>query len=213
VSDFDPAGWTRFERFLADHLPVLAADLAPPPTHGALDALAEASYLDLHAALAPLYGCHDGQRSPAPGLFFGLRFLPLAEAADEWRRWAGMIHDDPALLADIPVTSHPDGAVQTVYFSAAWMPFATDGAGNGLAVDLEPGPAGTPGQVVSFGADESVRRVLAPSAEAFVDWCAEACDSGLATVAPDPDAPGGHALHVGGASNLLDAAPALFGGR
>lgn len=211
MSDLDSAGWTRFERFLADHLPVLAADLAPPAAPADLDALAEATGLDLQGALAPLYDRHDGQTSPVPGLFFGLRFLPLAEAANEWSRWTGMIHDDPALLADIAVTSRPDGAVLPAYFSPAWMPFATDGAGNGLAVDLDPGSAGTAGQVVSFGADESVRRVLAPSAGAFIDWCADACESGLATVAPDPDAPGGLALHVGGAAHLLDAAPALFG--
>ena len=200
--------WTRFERFLAEHLPALC--LAPPAAPRALDAFARAAGRGAVGALASLYRRHDGQEGEAPALFFGLRFLPLAEVGDEWSRWSAMVEHDPSLLADIAVASHPAGAVQPVYYSPAWLPFAADGAGNGLAVDLAPGPDGRPGQVIGFGADEAVRRVLAPSAEAFVEWCARACETGLATVAPDAGAPGGLALHIGGAAHLLDVAPALF---
>ena len=208
--DVDGA-WSRLEAALADAVPSLLADLAPPASATNLDALAERTDLDVRLALDDLYGHHDGQRSPTPGVFFGLQFLPAAAAADEWSRWASMVQDDPALVSDVVVQSEPVGDVQPVYFSPSWVPFAVDGAGNGLAVDLAPGPGGVTGQVISFGADETVRRVLAPSVAAFLAWCASAWESGEATVVDDPDAVGGQAPRIRGASHLLDVADELFG--
>ncbi|WP_420454824.1 SMI1/KNR4 family protein [Rubrivirga sp.] len=205
--------WDRFERFLAEHLPVLAADLAAGTSEAGLDAVAEHVGAASPDPFAALYRRHDGQRSPAPGLFFGLRFLPSSEAARERDRWASLLHDDPALATDIEVTAVPPRAVAPVYASPAWVPFASDGAGNHLAIDLGPGPEGTPGHVISFGADEATRYVLALSAAHFLDWCARQCDGGRAEVAPDPDAPGGLGLRLAGGQTLLDAVPSLFGPR
>ena len=206
-----PQAWARLERWLADSLPTLAADLAPGIADADLDALAQHTGLTLPDALQAIYRRHDGQRNPVPGLFFGLRFLPAREAGEEWGRWTDLLQDDPALTADVAVDSHPEGAVQPVYFSDAWLPFASDGAGNGLAVDLAPGARGTVGQVITFGADEPTRVVLSPSAAHFVGWCAQTCESGGAAVVSDPGAPGGQALLLAGGRNLLDAMPALFG--
>lgn len=203
--------WTRLEAALADLVPALPAALAPPATTEALDALSEKTGRDVRPALADLYDHHDGEPDDAPGLFVGLRFLPAAEAADEWARWSEMIHDDPSLVADIAVTARPEGAVQPVYFSDAWIPIAADGAGNGLAVDLDPGPDGSTGQVISFGADEPTRTVLAPSAAAFLEWIAESIADGTITAADEPDAPGGKVLAIGASRHLLDVLPTLFG--
>ena len=203
--------WARLDALLAARLPALAADLAPGAAPAALDALGGRTGLALPETLRALYAGHDGQRGAAPGLFFGLRFLPAADAGDEWDRWASLLRDDPTLAATIAVTASPAGAVRAVYADPGWLPIATDGAGNGLAVDLAPGPAGTPGQVISFGADEPVRRVLAPSALHLARWCADALASGRATVEDRPEAPGGQGFRIGAATNLLDALPALVG--
>lgn len=202
------AAWARFERWLGDHLPALADDLADGAAEADLDALAERTGLALPDAVRAVYRRHDGQRTPVPGLFFGLQFLSAREAGDEWGRWAELVRGDPALTDDVDVTASPEGAVRPVYFSEGWLPVASDGAGNHLAVDLDPGPAGTAGQVVTFGADEPVRLVVAPSVADFVGWCARVCEGGEATVVPDP---GGRALLLSGGRTLLDAAPALFG--
>lgn len=204
------AVWTRLEHWLADHLAALANDLAPSATEADLEALADRTGLALSEDLRAVYRRHDGQQSPVPGLFFGLRFLSASEAGDEWARWAELLRDDPDLAADVTVDSVPEGAVRPVYFFESWLPVATDGAGNGLAVDLDPGPNGTPGQVITFGADEPTRRVVAASLPDFVGWCAQTCEAGEAAVVPDPGAPGGQALLLAGAVNLLDAAPQLF---
>ena len=203
--------WSRLEHALAALVPAISTSLAPPASTADIEALAARTGRDVHGALHGLYGAHDGQPDDAPGLFVGLRFLPATEAADEWSRWSSTIHDDPSLVTDISVTSQPDGAVQPVYFSDGWIPVATDGAGNGLAVDLDPGPQGTAGQLVCFGPDEPTRTVLAPSALAFLDWLSAAIEAGTITSAAEPDAPGGMVLAVGSATHLLDALPTVLG--
>lgn len=201
------AAWTRFERALDARLPALHAALAPPSGADALAALADTAGAALAEAAAALYARHDGQRSPAPGLFFGLHFLSAAEAAREWQRWADLLADQPEIIHEVTVRAHPEGAVQPVYASAAWLPFASDGAGNHLALDLAPGASGTPGQVITFGPDEAVRYVLAPSVAAFLDACADALETGRAEAAADPDAPGGVALRLAGAAHPFDVLP------
>lgn len=197
--------WPRLEAFLAARLPRLRDDLAPGADESTLDALARRTGRALPEALQALYRGHDGQHGDAPGLFFGLRFLSAAEAGEEWYRWADLLAGDPSLAPAITVTAQPEGAVQAVYATPDWLPFAADGAGNHLAVDLAPGPDGKPGQVVTFGADEPVRRVLAPSALDFLAWFADVCERGRAVVAPDAAAPGGQVLRLPEASHLLDA--------
>lgn len=205
------SAWLRPSALLADRFPALAADLNPPASSADLAALADRVGADSTEALTPLFGARDGQRNEAAGLFFGLQFLSAAEAVNEWGRWMSVLADDPALATDIKVSSLPEGAVKPTYYDAGWIPFAIDGAGNGFAVDLDPGPNGTVGQVISFGVDESLRRVLAPSAEAFLQWFAEAIESGLASVSDDAAAPGGKCLRLAGASHPLDVADQVFG--
>ncbi len=203
--------WDRIERFLAEHLPTLADDLRAGATANDLHALAEPTGRALPDGALVLWRRHNGQQHPTPGLFFGLQFLSTAEAADEWGRWASLLRDDPALAEGIEVAAHPEGAVRPVYASEAWVPFASDGAGNHLALDLDPRPAGTVGQVISFGADEPTRYVLAPSVGLFLDWCARTCAGGGAEVVADPNARGGASLLLRSGVSLLDALPALVG--
>ena len=200
--------WARIEAVLRARVPALHAALAPPAAPARLGALADRVGRALPDGVRDLYAHHDGQRTPTPGLFFGLQFLSVQQVGDEWERWTRLLREDPALIRDIAVTAIPDGAVKPVYASESWLPFASDGAGNHLAIDLAPGPEGTPGQFINFGADESVRTVLASSPAAFLHWVADAAEAG--TVVADSGAEGGLGLRVAGGSTLLDALPELF---
>ena len=115
-----------------------------------------------------------------------------------------MRRDDPDLATSLPVTSDPEDAVAPVYVDAGWLPITTDGSGNHLAIDLAPGPNGTPGQVIVFGPDETAHVVVVPSVAELPDWCAARIASGDAEVVDDADAPGGVALRLRGATHPFD---------
>jgi cell wall assembly regulator SMI1 len=204
------ASWQRLERLLTARIPPLYRDLAPAADEAALDALSETTGLPLSESFRALYRGHDGQLGQAAGLFFGLNFLSAEEAAAEWRRWTSLIDNDPGLLTVIEVNAWPEGAVKAVYVDRGWIPIASDGSGNHLAADFAPGPRGTAGQIISFGTDEATRYVFAPSAPAFLDWCAGLIESSRAFVDADPREPGGMVLRTGKAGHLLDALPGIL---
>ena len=49
--------------------------------------------------------------------------------------------------------SLPAGHIRETYSNAGWIAIARDGGGHALGVDLDPGPMGTVGQVITFGRD------------------------------------------------------------
>ena len=106
----------------------------------------------------------------------GWTFSSLEELAAQYRSWADIrAHYTPRQLADdfdSAVAVRGDDPVKPVYTCAAWIPFATDGGGNSLAVDLAPEPGGSTGQVIVIGSDEDIRRVVAPSVLALLRLCA-----------------------------------------
>jgi cell wall assembly regulator SMI1 len=97
------------------------------------------------------------------GLFFGLNYLTLEEAFEEWKFWRTVDLDpstgaNPSLQATMQ--SIPAGYIRCRYSDPGWFPLATDRAGNYLGVDMNPGDKGTSGQVIVFGRDFDVKIVL-----------------------------------------------------
>ena len=62
------------------------------------------------------------------------------------------------------------------------MPFTVDGGGNGFAVDLEPEPGGTVGQIINCGSDEDWRAVVADSLDDFLARIVTLVESGATVV-------------------------------
>ena len=196
--------WDRLTAALPD---ALRADLRPAASPEAISAVRSALVQDLPSDAFAAHAVHDGQSGDAAGLLVGLRLLPLADALAERERWLDVTADVPDL--DDGITAVPEGAVFPAAFHPLWLPIADDGAGNGLALDFAPGDSGTPGQVVSFGADEQVRRVLAPSLPALLGWLVDRLKSGEAEAREDMIL---LRRPVGGWSeHLLDEAEAYFG--
>ncbi|MVN89123.1 hypothetical protein GO986_20495 [Deinococcus sp. HMF7620] len=177
-------------------LPALAAPLRPPVDPLDVQAAEAALGQPLPVAVRQTYATHDGQDDILPGVLFGLTWLPLKRALQEHTTWMDLAQEDASLI------SKPDGAIRAVNFSQGWLPFATDGGGNGLAVDLDPGPAGTPGQVITYGPDEQPRRVVSTDLTAFFAWAARAVEAGDLTLSGDD-------ARYQGASSFLDALRAL----
>ena len=194
------APWAALLRALPD---ALRDDLRPGASETALADAERALGLALPADVRAVYAAHDGQAGDAPGALGGLRFLPLADVAAEHAKWADVLATSPD-LAGLPVEAVPAGAVAATTWDARWVPVADDGAGNGLAVDLAAGPVGTQGQVVTVGADEPTRRVLAPSLPALLDRLAALFASGDLAV-------DGGDVRLRDGRDLLTAAPDVFG--
>lgn len=155
-----PTTLARLEAWLAEHAPGIHATLRPGATEAELAVMERVLGRKLPSALRTLYATHADW-----GHALGLTFLPPVMMQMEWDAWR-------ELQAEFQETaghsSRPVGAVRAQYINPGWLPFLTDGGGNSVGVDLDPRPAGTVGQVITFGRDERVKTVLADSLGAFL---------------------------------------------
>jgi cell wall assembly regulator SMI1 len=113
----------------------------------------------IHAELAESLGVHESTS-------FAFKFdaavgswtlLPAGSIASEWTR----LRDLYAELGT--VDARAIGPVSPVFWKGAWIPFASNGAGDLLCIDLGPEPGGTVGQIVRYLRDPSPRECVAHS--------------------------------------------------
>jgi cell wall assembly regulator SMI1 len=124
-------------------------------------------------------------------LFGGYEFNSLEDIAGQWASWREIREQyTPAELDDNfndSVEVRGRDPVHKLYTHESWIPFATDGGGNSLALDLDPTAGGTRGQIIVIGSDEDQRRVLAPCLSAFIAGLAAMLDVGRLTIEPRED--------------------------
>jgi cell wall assembly regulator SMI1 len=110
-----------------------------------------------------LYKRHNGQNGESldgfAGFLYGIRWMPRQEARNSWM---------PSLSG--PNKISPDNQVKPLDQNPRWIRFTEDGGGNHMAIDLDPGPSGTNGQVILIGPDEPATFVLALSLTHFLAW-------------------------------------------
>jgi cell wall assembly regulator SMI1 len=165
----------RLDAWVAREVPLHHATLRPGVTDAALDAFEARQGVTLPPTLRALYRWHDG------GDLFGLEFLSLEHLEFNRVAWAELAADRMTDL-DENVVSHPPGAIRPLYATGDWLPFLHDGGGNHVALDLNPGPAGRVGQVITTGRDEEHRFVLAPDLDTFLREYLRRLESGRVTV-------------------------------
>jgi cell wall assembly regulator SMI1 len=183
--------WTTLTTWLAEHVPEIRADLGVPASDAALAELERTVGQTLPADWHALYRLADGQRGEAAGLFYGAVFLSLEEVASEWGVWRDL-STEPDLEASFQGHVSPPGAIQNRYIQLGWIPFAHDGGGNHLGVDLAPGETGQVGQVITFGRDITHKVVVASSLAGFLAWFVGQVQAG--NVRLEPAYEGGQAL-------------------
>ena len=124
-------------------------------------------------------------------LFGGYDFNSLEEMAVHWTGGREIrdqyTNDEMDINFNGNVEVRGRDPVRKLYTHAGWIPFATDGGGNSLAIDLDPAPGGTRGQVIVIGPDEDERRVLAPGLAAFLGSLASMLEVGRLTIEPRED--------------------------
>lgn len=118
-------------------------------------------------------GIHDGQKHaegdlvPAPAKGdTGYFLLASADVANEWARWKEL--HDAGEFAD--QQSGPDKGVSGAWWNPGWIPFASNGGGDLLCIDMAPAEGGAAGQVITMNHEVSKRECLAPS---FSQWLAD----------------------------------------
>jgi len=180
-----------FEEWLANTLPEVLSDLNPGATEDELRAFAAAINVPLPAEFVELYRWHNGQKMEIhTGPWYGLTFIPLTRVLLEWQSWVDVLcQSSPVSLVSLngSATSIPAGFVRCLYANNRWIPFAYDGAGNYLGIDLDPDEKGTVGQVINFGRDEERKIAIAPSLGVFVDWMVAELNSGNFNIKTEND--------------------------
>jgi cell wall assembly regulator SMI1 len=155
--------WQNLETHFHDSAPTLLADLNPPASPFQIRQLEEQLDMTLPHDFVQCLMLHDGQQGKAAGLFDGYEFLSTRKISLEWAALCRLLDrgdlDQPAGKAN-PAVLH-------VWWDPRWIPFAANGAGDSLCLDLAPAGAGSSGQVISYSHEFPQRSVKAPG---FFAW-------------------------------------------
>ncbi|CCH40868.1 putative cell wall assembly regulator [Wickerhamomyces ciferrii] len=94
------------------------------------------------------------------GVFLGLEMLSLDEIKREMNVWKQVVDENPD-FEEMELETYPKGFVSPVYCDANnWIGLTTDGSGNSIGIDLNPGPQGKIGQVIVWGRDYMDERIV-----------------------------------------------------
>lgn len=141
------------------------AEPNPPASDAEIVAFETATGLTLPPELAAMLQAHNG----AAGAFGMMTMMGLDEILVQWRQWK-QIFDEWPLDELLASSSSPTSETLGIYTTPQWIPLVDERTGNFAALDLVPGPRGSVGQIIYFGADESHRiRVLATDLGDFLE--------------------------------------------
>ncbi|MEE4093659.1 SMI1/KNR4 family protein [Pseudomonas viridiflava] len=156
--------WHDLEIYLHGNTPTLLADLNPPASAAQTRQLEKQLDVTLPQDFVQCLMLHDGQQGKAAGLFEGYEFLSTRKISLEWAALRRLLDrgdlDEPLGIAN-PAVLH-------VWWDPRWIPFASNGAGDSLCLDLAPAAAGRSGQVISYSHEFPQRSVKAPGFSAWL---------------------------------------------
>lgn len=206
--------FSQLEDWLKENVPELIPGLNDGASEAALAQFSTEVGAELPDEFLDLYRWHDGQKPDSmTGLFYGLLFLPLEHALNDWRIWANAVdtegEDGIKGLSWRCKSAKPD-YVKPLFANKLWIPFAHDWGGNQLGIDLDPDTAGVRGQVINFGRDELTKYVLANDVLSFVRWMLAELDAGNFII--DDEGDGARSLNTlrPRTSHFLDSVKVMF---
>lgn len=152
--------WEDVENWLKTNRPDVFRTLNPGASLVDIERLEAARGYKLPEGVKAFWQRHDGATSRAgkgtiPGddaflLETGFQLFSLAEIAD---KWASQIEIYSRLGSEDDAPGWTPSGVRNEWWAKGWMPFAYNGAGDYLLVDLDPAPGGRVGQVLHFWHD------------------------------------------------------------
>ncbi|UFS97142.1 SMI1/KNR4 family protein [Nocardia huaxiensis] len=116
---------------------------------------------------------HNGQRISTVGdddhcvpCIPTLIFLSTRKIPRIWKFWDSIEHDraTESLQESGAVYPGAEGKIKPLWTSPGWIPLWSDPTRpDYIGLDLDPGPAGTPGQIINFGRNEEYHFLCAHS--------------------------------------------------
>jgi cell wall assembly regulator SMI1 len=164
--------WQRIDAWLAANAKGVAKTLRKGAGEADVARLEERLGLTLPMDFKESCALHDGQKSDADliPVGYGTYFLlPLSKIPGEQKLWNSLLKSGEFK----GLQGEPDEGVASDWWHPKWIPFASNGAGDNLCLDLAPTSPGNVGQVIKVEHDDATRPLLARS---FAEWL-----QGLAT--------------------------------
>lgn len=169
--------WNRIDTWLARHAPAILSKLQPGATDEELRLTEAVMGIELPQEVRASYRVHNGCNGwPCIEHW---RLVSLAEMSEIWQMMKGILDDqDPTNEyffgpQDGEILSEPF-PLQVVWWHPKWIPLLEFGNGDGLYVDVAPGPTGHHGQLVSFwNEDAAMNDVVAPGWLAYLSAFAD----------------------------------------
>ncbi|WP_196137450.1 SMI1/KNR4 family protein [Aliikangiella sp. G2MR2-5] len=151
--------WHAFKEGIQDEFKSPFKHLNPPACDEEIQSIAQRIGCNMPKEFIELYKDCNGENDEGLGIGFGLRLLSIQEIHSEMDSWDEIIADGMEDFND-ECKSTPRNAIQLAYANHKWVPVFSDGAGNFLGMDFDPGPKGKAGQIINFGRDEEAKRVI-----------------------------------------------------
>ncbi|MCW7541616.1 SMI1/KNR4 family protein [Aquabacterium sp. A7-Y] len=152
--------WDRLDPWLARHAQELWAVMNPPATMAQIEAaehrLGHALPADVRAAYLRHGGTADSTREDGPYFFHYAAWCSLEAMVEDWESHCKLIRtcrEDPGYAELFPEEdeSWRDLEVRPEWGSPNRIPLGRTNTANTLFIDLQPGPAGVRGQLLTDG--------------------------------------------------------------
>ena len=165
------SSWVALEQWLQASRPDVFRTLNPGASATDIQRLEAARGFTLPEGVKAFWQRHDGATSgagrdtfPGDDAFFLETCFQLFSLAEIEQEWTSLINGAPS-GSDVPDWV-PSG-VRKEWWANGWMPFAYNGAGDYVFIDLDPAPGGQVGQVLHFWHDLDEMPLLSRD---FVAW-------------------------------------------
>jgi cell wall assembly regulator SMI1 len=205
----------ELKEWLSSNLPEVANCLAMGASDQDIEKLRTVCDREIPSSLINLFLWHNGQKEDAPitGIWYGLNFFNIDQLHNEVNDWKNLVSEfsseDMVQMSSFS-SSIPVGFIKPIYSNNYWIPFAHDGCGNYLGIDLDPDTDGTYGQVINFGRDENNKYVISESLESFFDWYVNELKNGNFMIRTEEDGGKSFNTKIPESHHFLDSLSELF---
>ncbi|MEO7715187.1 MAG: SMI1/KNR4 family protein [Capsulimonas sp.] len=161
--------WDRIDTWLSTGAPEILAGMAPGASQAEINTAEQEMGIQFPDDVRESYRFRNGQQydhnysSIGGSLIDSFDLLSIRRVVNEWRVWKDL--RDASVFDGIE--SDPDDGVKRDWWSAGWIPLASNANGDHYCLDLDPAPCGAAGQIITMWHDAPEREVVARS---FSEW-------------------------------------------